>query len=121
MCDFNAALISGWIKALEFIEELGQENIERAIKKNVNYLKRRLSGIRGLNVLTPRAWEKSAGLISIEIEGKNAETLFGRLLKKGIVARYTHDPSYLRISVNYFNTREELDQLAEALRQLSAT
>jgi L-cysteine/cystine lyase len=121
MCDFNAVLISGWIKALEFIEELGQENIERAIKKKTNYLKRRLSGIDHLTVLTPRAWGKSAGLVSIEIEGKKAKTLFKRLLKDGIVVRHTHDPSYLRISVNYFNTRDELDRLADALRRLSAS
>ena len=118
MCDFNAALISGWIKALDFIEEMGPENIELAIKKNANYLKRRLAGIKGLNVLTPRKWEKSAGLVSVEIEGKKAETAFRQLLKRGIVARYTHDPSYLRISVNYFNTREELDGLADALGRL---
>jgi L-cysteine/cystine lyase len=121
MCDFNASLISGWIKALDFIEESGQENIERAIKKNAHYLKRRLAEIKRLNVLTPRAWEKSAGLVSIEIQGKRAKAVFRHLLKKGIVARYTHDPSYLRISVNYFNTREELDTLADALRQLSAS
>lgn len=119
MCDFNAALIAGWIKALDFMDEMGQDNIESAIRGNVNYLKRRLAAIDGLRVVTPRAWERSAGLVSIEVERKKSETVFRRLLKKGIIARYTPAPSYLRISVNYFNTRDEIDRLADELSLLS--
>jgi len=119
MCDFNAALIAGWIKALDFMEELGSDNIESAIKKNANYLKRRLAKVNGLRIATPRRWEKSAGLVSIEIAGKRAKTVFNRLRKQKIVARYTPDPSYLRISVNFFNTRQELDRLVDALGQLA--
>lgn len=121
MCDFNAALIAGWIKALDFMEELGSDNIESAIKKNANYLKRRLAKVNGLRIATPRRWEKSAGLVSIEIAGKRAKTVFNRLRKQKIVARYTPDPSYLRISVNFFNTRPELDRLVDALGQLART
>ncbi len=119
MCDFNAALIAGWIKAIDFMEEMGPENIESAIRGNVNYLKRRLAAIEGLRVVTPRAWDRSSGLVAIEVEGKKSKTVFGRLLKKGIVARYTPDPSYTRISVNYFNTRDEIDRLADELCRLS--
>jgi L-cysteine/cystine lyase len=121
MCDFNAALIAGWLKALDLIEELGPENIESAIKRNTAYLKRRLSRLDGIRIVTPSAWKKSAGLVAIEIEGKRSETVFKALLKKGIIVRYTPPPSYIRISVNYFNTREELDRLVTALEQLSGS
>ncbi len=114
-CDFNAALIAGWLKALEFIDEVGVINIESAIKKNTNYLKRRLARVRGIRVVTPTDWACSAGLVAIQIEGKEPKTVFKALLKKGIVVRYTPPPSYLRISVNYFNTREEMDRLVDAL------
>jgi L-cysteine/cystine lyase len=117
LCDFNAALISGWIKALEFIEEVGPENIESAIKKNTNYLKRRLARVRGIRLVTPGDWARSAGLVAIEIEGKEPKAAFNALLKKGIVVRYTPPPSYLRISVNYFNTREEMDRLVDSLER----
>ena len=119
MCDFNAALVSGWIKALDFMEEYGAKNIESAIRKNTDYLKRRLATVKKVRVATPRNWERSAGLVAIEVEGKKSKTLFNALLKKGIIARYTPDPSYLRISVNYFNTRDELDKLINSLMQLS--
>ena len=119
MCDFNAALVSGWIKALDFMEEFGAKNIESAIRKNTDYLKRRLATVKKVRVATPRDWERSAGLVAIEVEGKRSKTLFNALLKKGIIARYTPDPSYLRISVNYFNTRDELDKLVDSLMQLS--
>ena len=119
MCDFNAALVSGWIKALDFMEEFGAKNIESAIRKNTDYLKRRLATAKKVRVATPRDWERSAGLVAIEVEGKKSKTLFNALLKKGIIARYTPDPSYLRISVNYFNTRDELDKLVDSLMQLS--
>lgn len=116
-CDFNAALIAGWIKALEFIEEIGAENIESAIKKNTNYLKQRLARVRGIRLVTPKDWARSAGLVAIQIEGKEPKAVFNALLKKGIVVRYTPPPSYLRISVNYFNTREEMDVLVDSLER----
>jgi L-cysteine/cystine lyase len=121
MCDFNPALISGWLKALEFIEELGMERIESAIRKNTAYLKGRLARVSGVRVVTPRTWTRSAGLVAIAIDGRNANDAFKALLKKGIIVRYTPTPSYLRISVNYFNTREELDALVDALERIRLT
>lgn len=117
MCDFNAALIAGWIKALEFTEEYGADNIESAICANVGYLKRRLARTKGVKIITPREWERSAGLVAVETTGKSSRDVFSALLKKGIITRFTPPPSYLRISVNYFNTREELDTLVDALMQ----
>ena len=70
-------------------------------------------------MVTPKQWQRSAGLVSIAIEGKPANKAFEALLKKGIVVRYTPPPSFLRISVNYFNTRDELDRLLEAVREIS--
>jgi selenocysteine lyase/cysteine desulfurase len=119
MCDFNPALIAGWIKAIDLIEELGMQNIESAIKKNTNYLKRQLSRIRGIRLITPSDWKRAAGLVAIEIEGRKSKTAFNMLLKKNIVVRYTPHPSYVRISVNYFNTRGEIDRLVEALEDIS--
>jgi len=119
MCDFNAALICGWIKALEFIEQTGIENIESAIRKNATYLKQRLAGVSGVRVVTPKPWAKSAGLVAIEIKGRDAKDAFKALLKKGVIVRYTPPPSYLRISVNYFNTRDEMDALVDALGKIS--
>lgn len=121
MCDFNPALIAGWLKALGLIEEIGSRNTEAAIRKNTNYLKRRLTHVSGIRVVTPSEWKKSGGLVAIEMKGKRAKTVFNALLKKGIVARYTPRPSYLRISVNYFNTREELDRLVDVLEHISTS
>lgn len=119
MCDFNAALIAGWIKALDFMEEFGLENIEAAIRKKTNYLKKRLAGVSGINLLTPRDWSKSAGIVSVAIPEKSAKAAFNKLLKQGIIVRYTSKPSFLRISVHYFNTREEIDALVEAIRRIA--
>jgi len=115
MCDFNAALIAGWIKALDFMEEFGLDEIESAIKRNAGYLKRRLSDVKGLRVVTPAQWSRSAGLVAVETLKSKSEKVFKALLKEGIVTRYTPHPSYLRMSVNYFNTREEMDRLIDSL------
>ena len=34
------------------------------------------------------------------------------------LVRYTPDPSYLRISVNFFNTREEIDRLVDSIKEI---
>jgi L-cysteine/cystine lyase len=117
--DFNAALVAGWLKALDFIDQFGMDTIEAAIRENSAYLKRRLSQVRKVRVVTPQNWERSAGLVSIAIEGKDSERAFRDLLARGIVARYTPPPSYIRFSVNFFNTQLELDRLIEAVKQIS--
>jgi len=119
MCDFNDALISGWIKAIDFIEEFGIANIESEVRKNTGYLKRRLGSMKRVRVVTPGGWSRSAGLVAIEIAGKESEDVFNALLEEGIIARYTPAPSFLRISVNFFNTRDELDRLADAIEKLA--
>ncbi len=116
-CDFNPALISGWLKALELMEEVGMEAIESAIRSNVRLLKRLLRRIAAVRIVTPTQWEQSAGLVSIEISEKESKDVFSYLLERGIVTRYTPPPSYLRISVNYFNTREEIDELAGVIKR----
>lgn len=118
MCDFNAALIAGWIKALDFMEEFGPDEIEATIRKNTSYLKRRLSDVKGLRLVTPVKWSRSAGLVAVETSKRKSKTVFNALLKEGIITRYTPHPSYLRISVNYFNTREEIDRLVDMLKRL---
>jgi L-cysteine/cystine lyase len=121
MCDFNAALIAGWIKALEFLDETGIEHIESAIKRNSDYLKRRLATLSGVRLITPKYWSRSAGLVAVETVRKKAADIFHALLDEGIVVRYTPTPSYIRISVNYFNTREEIDKLVDVLARLSTS
>ncbi len=121
MADYNTALISGWIKALDFLEEFGMDNIESAIKENTAYLKRRLARVEGVRVVTPSSWERSAGLVAIEPLRKPAKKLFKELARKGIITRFTPPPSYLRISVNFFNTREEMDRLIEEIARLSSS
>jgi len=117
--DFNPALMAGWLKALDFLEQFGLGNVESAIRANTDYLKRRLSRLKKVKVVTPLNWEKSAGLVSIGINGRKAEEIFSELLSLGIVARYTPPPAYIRFSVNFFNTQAELDRLIEAVRHLS--
>jgi L-cysteine/cystine lyase len=121
MCDFNAALISGWIKALDFIEEFGMGNVESAIGKNAAYLKKKLSRVDRVRVATPTEWTKSAGLVAIGIEGMESKDAFDALLARDIIVRYTPSPSLLRISVNFFNTPLELDRLVDAIRELSGS
>ena len=60
-------------------------------------------------------WLSSEG-VSHHVYGRlkdDLETLRRRL------APYAHDPSYLRVSITYFNTRQELDKLVDALQRMS--
>jgi len=116
--DFNAALVAGWLKALDFLEDFGINNIEKAIRLNTEYLKGRLSQIKKVSVVTPLQWNKSAGLVSIAIKGGNCEDVFHALLQRNVVARFTPPPSYIRFSVNWFNTKTELDKLVQAVKEI---
>lgn len=60
----------------------------------------------------------ASGLVSFEVEGVRADEAVARLLERHFVVRRLPSGS-LRASTHLFNTEEELEGLARAVRELS--
>ncbi|MBA4192285.1 MAG: aminotransferase class V [Planctomycetaceae bacterium] len=113
--------------ALDYVTRIGLPNIARYEHELLEYGTERLSRIDGLR-LVGTAREK-VGVLSFVLPGKRNEEV-GRLLDlEGIAVRAGHHcsqpslrrfglESTVRPSLSIYNTREELDRLAEAVRRI---
>jgi L-cysteine/cystine lyase len=112
----SPALAGGFAAAAEAVYERGGAGFEE-IRRRADLLIDLLSGAPRVTLRSPRP--ARSGLVSFEVEGLEAKEAAERLLKQRFILRYIPGPSsYVRASTHLFNTEEELEALAEAVRGL---
>ena len=118
----NYALRIGLGRALEIIEALGPDRIERYVQELVQLLFGELENCSGVRIVTPPKLGRTSGLVALEA-GELGEiglrNLVDDLLVQGIVVKYQPERPALRVSVAAFNTREEILRLVNALDVLT--
>ncbi|MBX7186676.1 MAG: aminotransferase class V-fold PLP-dependent enzyme [Vicinamibacteria bacterium] len=108
--------------AIGFQLEIGKKGIESRIRELGRYARAELSKIDKIQVVTPEDPASYAGLISFEIGGGNTFQ-FSRSMRveHGVVVRnVTHLPigfDVVRASTHVFNTEEDVNRLAAAIRK----
>ncbi len=108
----NTAGVLGLGAAIELILQVGVEKIEGYLLELGDYLCQRLAE-RGYRVISSRrAGEKSA-IVCCQHDQYSAEDLCHRLDQQRIIT--TPRLGRLRVSPHFYNVREEIDQLIEAL------
>ena len=110
----------GFKKSLEYLlDHVGIEWITSRIQGLARHMQALISDIPGLQVITPRG--KEAGLIEFLAEGWSPPELSARLNERNFMIRAEPEhqlPAPVRISTGFYNTEEELEQLAEAIREI---
>lgn len=104
----SPATDAGLREAIALHRELGADAIESRIETLTDRLK---AGLAEERLLSPRAFE--SGLVTVDVD--DPEAAVERLADRDIVVRSLPYPEAIRISVHAFNTREEIDDLLEAL------
>src|SRR5262249_45369686 len=105
--------------AIDFQRDLGLERIRGRIEELVRYVRRRLSGLAGLVPWTPEHAELHGAMTAFRLPTSvDAVVLRRRLweeyrIEAPIVER--PDGLLLRVSTHFYNTKAEIDRLAEAL------
>ncbi|QRV13861.1 aminotransferase class V-fold PLP-dependent enzyme [Haloterrigena salifodinae] len=99
---------AGLAESIRALEEIGLDTIESRIERLTDRLK---DGVSDDRLLSPRGFE--SGLVTIDVD--DPEATVERLSEDGIVVRSLPTPDAIRASVHAFNTREDVDQLLEAL------
>ena len=113
----SPALAGGLAAAADAVYERGGAWFEE-IRHRADFLIDLLSELPRVTIRSPRP--ARSGLVSFEVEGVAAEDAVERLLEQGFILRYLPAPnSYVRASTHLFNTDEELEALAKAVRALS--
>ncbi len=123
--------ISGGIvlgKAIDFLNEIGFENIQQYEHELLEYATAKLLEIDGLKIYGPKSLHKKTSVISFNIEGLHPYDVGSIVDKMGIAVRTGHHcaqpvmqffeiPGTIRASFSFYNTKEEIDALIIALHK----
>ncbi|HVB63297.1 MAG TPA: aminotransferase class V-fold PLP-dependent enzyme [Nitrolancea sp.] len=113
---FTPAIL-GNVTSLRFIREtVGLEWAHQRIAQLGQYCWNKLAEIDGVDMITPQ--DQMAGLISFNLNGYDAPTLTEKLAERGVIIRYIGQPLGARVSTGFYNNEEDIDRLAEGIRDL---
>lgn len=122
------ALRLGLARAVRYALDLGIENIWARIQQLAGDLRERLSQLQGVSLHD--LGEQRSGLVAMTVEGVEPKEVRQRLQSHRInvaVNGLSYTPldmaargleDIVRLSVHYYNTTEELDQVCDVLRSL---
>ena len=116
----STPLYAGLLEAIGFIQGIGVERIEARNLDLAVSLKTALQETSGVNLLSPLEGPRTSGLVSFTIDGIDPKAAVSYLWKQHrIVARSLDYPSCVRVSLHFFNTKEEINHVVEAVRRLA--
>lgn len=113
--------------AIDYLEEIGLDNIERHEHELATYALERFKDIEGLTIYGPLNAEQRAGVITFNLEEVHPHDLATVLDMNGIAVRAGHHcaqplmkwlevSSTARASFYVYNTKEDVDRLVEGLQ-----
>lgn len=123
----NIAGLIGWGAAIDYLEGLGMEAVERAVCDLGEYAVQRLSELPGLTVYGPKTGR--TGAVSFWMDDVHPHDIASILDMDGIAIRAGHHcaeplmnwlgvPATARASFYFYNSREEVDRLVVSLEKV---
>ena len=116
----SVAIQTGMLEAIKFVQEVGVDQIEARDLDLADACKSALQEVPGVTVQSPMAREDSSGLVTFSIDGLEPPEAVSRLWERHqIVCRQVAVPSCIRLSLHFFNTEEEVNQIVDAVAHLT--
>ena len=108
---------AGFARAVEWMEDIGLERIEERIQSLVDHAIEAVDRTDGLGVSSPRTRPDRSGVFVLRLpEGCDATELYSDLRDDdGILASPVRQPRDFRLSIHFFNTRDEIDAAIDAI------
>ena len=114
--------------AIDYIEELGYDKIQEIEVELLDYARQELSKLEFLELYLTKNKEKHSGVISFNIKGVHPHDTASILDSKGIcvrsgnhcaqpLMRYLGIDSTCRARFYFYNNKEDVDKLVEALKE----
>ncbi|ETI94337.1 MAG: hypothetical protein Q606_CBAC00293G0005 [Intestinibacter bartlettii DORA_8_9] len=128
----NVSGIAGLREAIKFLNKEGIENIHNKEKELTKYALEKLETVKDIEIYGPKDCEKMLSVISFNIKDKRPEDVgsildqkYDIMLRAGLHCAPTahsvigtKERGTLRIGLGYFNKKEDIDKLVEALNNL---
>jgi L-cysteine/cystine lyase len=113
----QTAAIAGQHAVLQWLEEfVGHAWLFEQISTLNKYAAHMLKDIPDLTIVTPEPG--ASGLLAFTWEGRNTEEVVKKLAEQNIFIRDIHG-GLLRVSTGFYNSEEDIDALASALRKMA--
>lgn len=96
--------------SLSLLLEVGMETIEERIRENTGLL---IDGLQrpGINLLSPGAGERRAGIVTFTVENKDMAALHQSLVQKNIIC--AHRYGGIRFSPHFYTAPEKINNVLE--------
>ena len=114
---------AGLAASLQLIQELGPDLINQHVYQLTDYLIEGLDTL-GVNVVTPRERKYRSGIVTFSVGApEDNVAMMEYLLDRKILVsvRYTSHVGGVRVSCHFYNSREDLDHLLNAVEEFQRT
>jgi cysteine desulfurase/selenocysteine lyase len=119
----------GFVSAIDYLNQIGMENVHVAETKLTAYLLSKLSTTKDIAILGSTDPKKRNGLVSFTIKGVHPHDVSAMLAESNICVRSGHHcampiherlgvAASTRASVYVYNTKEDIDVLADKLEKI---
>lgn len=113
--------------AIDYLNEIGMDNIHHYEQELVEYVLPKLHEIGGVTIYGPQDPEHHTGVIAFNLDGLHPHDVATALDMEGIAVRAGHHcaqplmnylnlPATARASFYFYNTKEDADRLIEAIQ-----
>lgn len=118
----------GLAAAIDYLNQIGIDNVEKIEQELVNYAMNQLSKLDFITIYGPKYGEKRAGVISFNVNGVHPHDVASVLDSENVcirsgnhcaqpLLRSMNIDSTCRASFYIYNTKEDVDRLIEALKK----
>ncbi len=118
----------GLAAAVDYLQNLGIENIEKHIKEITTYALKKLSKVKGIKIYGPKTAEKRGAVIAFNLGDIHSHDLTSVVDEDGIAIRSGHHcaqplieklglASAARMSFYVYTTKEEIDLFIQSLEK----
>lgn len=104
--------------SLSLLEEVGMEQVGRALQARVDWLQQQLERMPGVHLLSPRDPQRRAGILTFSLDGWDAATLYRRLMAEQVVC--APRGGGIRFSPHFYTPQRVLEESLQVLQRLRA-
>ena len=124
----NVEAAVGLSKAIDYLNEIGMDNVEKIEKELISYAMEEISKLDYVKIYGPKDVQKRGGVLSFEIKGVHPHDVASIFDTVGVciragnhcaqpLMRYMGINATSRASVYLYNTKEDIDRLVEAIKK----
>ena len=125
----NLEGVSGLGTAIEYLQQIGMENIQKHDQELTDYVLTILKHFSDVKLYGPKNGEQRLGVFSFNIANIHAHDVAEILNRSHIAVRSghhcaqtimgrIHEPATVRASLYLYNTKEDIDKLAEGIEKV---